>query len=82
MNFKHRKVDSSIRIKADLIVLAIGQRIELGDLKIPLEGGEAGALPKGVFAAGDIGKGEKTVVYAVANGKKAAEDVDAYLGGK
>lgn len=82
VSFKHRKVDASIRIKADLIVLAIGQRVELGGLSISLEGGEAVSLPKGVFAAGDIGHGEKTVVYGVANGKRAADEVDAYLGGK
>ena len=33
-------------------------------------------------AAGDIAPGEKTVVYAVRSGKLAAEEVDAYLGGR
>ena len=82
VHFKHRKLDASIKIKADLIVLAIGQRLEPGELKLPFAGPEATNLPTGVFAAGDIGQGEKTVVYAVRNGKEVATAVNKYLGGK
>ena len=82
VTFKHRHLDARVKIKADLIVLAIGQRLEPGDLKLPFEGPEAKSLPEGVFACGDIAPGEKTVVYAVRSGKEAAANVDAYLGGK
>ena len=82
VNFKHRKMEATVRVKADLIVLAIGQRPEPGGLDVSFEGPEVTGLPEGVFAAGDVAQGEKTVVYAVRNGKSAAEAIDAYLGGK
>ena len=82
VTFRHRKLDASVKIKADLIVLAIGQRLDPGEMKLPFEGPEAKGLPEGVFASGDIAPGEKTVVYAVRSGKEAASSVHAYLGGK
>jgi glutamate synthase (NADPH/NADH) small chain len=33
----------------------------------------------GVFAAGDMRRGQSLVVWAIAEGRKAAERVDAYL---
>jgi len=33
----------------------------------------------GIFAGGDISNGGSTVVQAVADGKKAAENIDIYL---
>ena len=82
VNFKHRKSDLSVKVKADLIVLAIGQTVDAKGLGLPFEGTEAKDLPEGVFAAGDIASAEKTVVHAVKSGKEAAASVDAYLGGK
>jgi glutamate synthase (NADPH/NADH) small chain len=35
----------------------------------------------GVFAAGDIERGQSLVVWAIADGRKAAQGVNAYLGG-
>ena len=37
---------------------------------------------EGIFAAGDIVNGGKTVVHAVAAGKEAAESIDEYLTSK
>ena len=81
VNFKHRFVDNLIKVKADLIVLTIGQDADLGVFNLQTENGTLCALPDGVFAAGDLVAEEKTVVYGVASGKRVAEEVDAYLGG-
>jgi glutamate synthase (NADPH/NADH) small chain len=35
----------------------------------------------GVFAAGDMGRGQSLIVWAIAEGRSAAAAVDAYLGG-
>ena len=35
-----------------------------------------------VFAAGDIGRGQSLVVWAIAEGRAAAAGVDAYLTGR
>ena len=37
---------------------------------------------EGVFAAGDIGRGQSLVVWAIAEGRAAAAGVDAYLTGR
>ncbi|NDU76562.1 glutamate synthase small subunit [Actinomadura sp. DSM 109109] len=36
----------------------------------------------GVFAAGDMGRGQSLIVWAIAEGRAAAHGVDAYLGGR
>ena len=73
--FKHRKNEIDLKLKADLIVLAIGQTRAEGGLGEPKD-------HVNVFYAGDIVEGDKTVVYAVKTGKEAAKRVDAYLGGE
>jgi glutamate synthase (NADPH/NADH) small chain len=35
----------------------------------------------GVFAAGDMGRGQSLIVWAIAEGRSAAAGVDRYLGG-
>lgn len=37
---------------------------------------------KGVFAGGDVARGSDTVITAIADGKKAATEIDKFLGGK
>ncbi len=37
---------------------------------------------EGVFAGGDVARGPETVIQAIADGKKAAESIDRYLGGR
>jgi glutamate synthase (NADPH) small chain len=36
----------------------------------------------GVFAAGDMGRGQSLIVWAIAEGRSAAAAVDRYLGGR
>ena len=35
----------------------------------------------GVFVAGDAGRGQSLIVWAIAEGRSAASSVDAYLSG-
>ena len=79
VTFKHRKMDASIKFKADLIVLAVGQEAE------PLEGmqlerGETPVRVGDIFYTGDLVAGDKTVVNAVRKGKLVALDVCKFLG--
>lgn len=84
---------SELKLKADMIVFAIGQ--EADDMKkiVPeIELNENGTIAcditkgftniEGVFAAGDIVNGGKTVVEAVAQGKSVAESIMKYLSKK
>jgi glutamate synthase (NADPH/NADH) small chain len=40
----------------------------------------ASSVP-GVFVAGDVGRGQSLIVWAIAEGRSAAASVDAYLTG-
>ncbi len=86
VTFKHRVINSMIKIKAPLIVLAVGQVADLDNLKLSLDDLKD---PKfhikntNVFYAGDIAPGDKTVVYSVRTGKSVCKEVMDYLkGGK
>ena len=37
---------------------------------------------EGVFVAGDMGRGQSLIVWAIAEGRAAAADVDTYLTGR
>jgi formate dehydrogenase (NADP+) beta subunit len=80
-------------IPCDTVILAIGQASDLAFLS-PGDGIEAtrqGTLKidpetltttaPGIFAAGDIAFGPRLIISAVADGKKAAEQIDKYLRG-
>ncbi len=80
-------------IPCDTSILAIGQASDLSFLN-PADGIEAtrqGTLKinpetlmttaPGIFAAGDIAFGPRLIISAVADGKKAAEQIDKYLRG-
>ena len=80
-------------IPCDTVILAIGQTSDLSFLK-PQDGVETtrqGTLKidpdtlmttaPGIFAAGDIAFGPRLIINAVADGKKAAEEIDSYLRG-
>lgn len=87
VKFKHREIPSEIKIKADLIILAVGQKPASDNLGVEFDRNEVkadGYQVKGtnVFVAGDIARGEKTVVWGVRTGKEAAAAVKKYLGGK
>lgn len=88
-----KTIDGSEHVlEADLVLLAIGQG-KLGQLAASLPGvvvekgcvqvdpGGATGRP-GVFAAGDAANGGTEVVYAAAEGKKAAHSIDAYFKGQ
>ena len=87
VKFKHRIIPAELKVKADLIILAVGQVSNVEGLDVKLEKGEVAAkgcrIPDtNVFFAGDIGHGEKTVVWGVRSGKEVAFEVNRYLGGK
>lgn len=68
VTFKHRHLDAEIRIRADKIILAVGQKPEM---EIPQEK-KYRTDDKQVFVTGDLAAGDKTVVWAVRKGKEAA----------
>ena len=87
VKFKHRVIPAELKVKADLIILAVGQFANVDGLGVSLEKGEVNAkgcrIPDtNVFFAGDIGHGEKTVVWGVRSGKEVAFEVKRLLGGK
>ena len=80
-------------LPCDTVILAIGQASDLSFLK-PSDGIETtrqGTLKidpetlmttaPGIFAAGDIAFGPRLIINAVADGKKAAEQIDRFLRG-
>lgn len=80
-------------IPCDTVILAIGQASDLSFLT-PADGidstrqGTVKINPEtlmttapGIFAAGDIAFGPRLIISAVADGKKAAEQIDRYLRG-
>jgi ferredoxin len=80
-------------IPCDTVILAIGQASDLSFVK-PSDGIEITrqGTPKidpdtlmttapGIFAAGDIAFGPRLIINAVADGKKAAEQIDKFLRG-
>ncbi|HTY25932.1 MAG TPA: FAD-dependent oxidoreductase [Desulfomonilaceae bacterium] len=84
----------SMGVAADTVILAIGQRVDaglaesLGSIE-KLRGNYIVVDPitystsvEGVFAAGDVVTGPKTVIQAIAGGKEAAESIRRYLEGE
>jgi glutamate synthase (NADPH/NADH) small chain len=81
-------------IPADLVLLAMGfvgpeKGKLLTDLDVDLD--ERGNVARddsymssvdGVFVAGDMGRGQSLIVWAIAEGRSAAAGVDAYLTGR
>ncbi len=84
VTFKHRHMDGTLRIRADKIILAVGQKPDLDGLGLELKerAGDAEgyrtADPK-VFVTGDLALGDKTVVWAVRKGKEAAQMIHQSL---
>ncbi|KEI05447.1 NAD(P)-dependent oxidoreductase [Clostridium botulinum] len=79
--------DSQLELPADTIIFAIGQEVEDIKTVANVEVSESGIIKnlnyetsiEGVFASGDIVDGDKTVVYAVKEGKEAAKAIENYL---
>ncbi|MGE2716165.1 glutamate synthase subunit beta [Mycolicibacterium litorale] len=92
---KFEKVEGSdFELEADLVLLAMGfvgpeKEGLLTDLKVEFtdrgnvsrDGNFATSVP-GVFVAGDMGRGQSLIVWAIAEGRAAAAGVDRYLMGK
>ncbi|AFL94844.1 glutamate synthase beta chain-related oxidoreductase containing 2Fe-2S and 4Fe-4S clusters [Thermococcus cleftensis] len=83
---------SEFRVKADNVILAIGQYCDegfLNSLGIEAKRGKAvvdevtlqTSIP-GVFAGGDLVLGPSTVIESIATGRRAAIMIDLYLKGK
>jgi len=81
------------RLKADSLVLAVGQHSDVGFLRnipgIAISRGDVievdGLMSTGhlgVFAGGDVIGGARTMTTAVGHGKKAARNIDAFLRSK
>lgn len=72
IGFTGADTQSVMNLQTDKVVLAVGQERsdELADV----------ARQKGLFSGGDWVNGGKTVVEAIAEGKKAAESIIDYLG--
>ena len=79
-------------VEADQVILAIGQATDLACVEagsmVGVDRGLICADPEtlqtaenGVFAGGDVVHGPRTVVEAIASGKKVAASIDAYLKG-
>lgn len=78
-------------IDCDTVILAIGQASDLSFLTqadeieitrqgtIKIDENTLMSSAPGVFAAGDIAFGPRLIISAVADGKKAAENIDHYL---
>jgi glutamate synthase (NADPH/NADH) small chain len=82
---------ASLEIPCDLVLLAMGfvgpeRQGLLGDLGVALDArgnvvtdaGGATTVPR-VFAAGDASRGQSLVVWAIADGRRVAAGVDAFL---
>jgi glutamate synthase (NADPH/NADH) small chain len=80
-------------IRADLVLLALGftgpeDNGVVGELGVDRDHNERFARDSryasdepGVFIAGDAGRGQSLIVWAIAEGRAAAAAVDSYLGG-
>jgi glutamate synthase (NADPH/NADH) small chain len=87
------KAGTEHEIPADLVLLSLGftgpESAELSDqLALPFDGrgnveraGDYQTSSPGVFVAGDAGRGQSLIVWAIAEGRAAASAVDAYLEG-
>lgn len=85
-----KEEDSEHHINADTVIFATGQRPDI-DADTGLTLGRANNIVvkekslateiEGIFAAGDVVYGTKSVIQACASGREAAMEIDRYLGG-
>lgn len=87
---KCRTPDGEVVVPAELVLVAIGQAKlgdTLGKLGVAVDGGrvvvgaDGATSRRGWFAGGDLANGGKEVVNAVAEGKRAAAGIHAFLSG-
>ena len=87
------KAGTEREIPADLVLLALGftgAEVDTIDEQLPLPSDHRGNIDRGaryessesgVFVAGDAGRGQSLIVWAIAEGRAAASAVDRYLEG-
>lgn len=82
VTFHHREAEATFTCTADLIVLAVGQKIDAEGLGLDLAADAESCTTSDprLFVTGDIVAGDKTVVASVKRAKEAASAIDAYLG--
>ncbi|KAI4451409.1 hypothetical protein C823_005958 [Eubacterium plexicaudatum ASF492] len=75
-------------IEVDNVIFAVGQKPDgTENMSLELTHGpyiattESATSMEGVFAAGDVVTGTASVIEAIAGGRKAAMEIDRYLGG-
>ncbi len=85
--------DTDVFVPCDVVVYASGQKadlsaecgIELNPFGYPVDPdtGKSGLKTSvdGIFTAGDVITGTKSVIHAIAGGREAAAAIDRYLGG-
>jgi len=84
---------SNITFDADVAIASISQAIDLDFTKgsdiqlskkntIICDSDTQSTSQEGIFAGGDVYRGPDDVVFAIADGKKAAASIDLYLGGE
>jgi NADPH-dependent glutamate synthase beta subunit-like oxidoreductase len=81
------------KIDVDMVITAIGQRVDLSFMKdSKVKATKRGTIEtkdnrslatsvKGIYAGGDVARGQGTMIEAMADGKKAAVAIDCYLRG-
>ena len=85
VTFQHVRLPGELTLTAERIYLAVGQHAELEAFagiqaqRNIVETHDYQTSDPQLFAAGDIVKGDKTVVYAVKTGKEAAQAIHHYL---
>lgn len=82
---------SEHHIEGDTVIFAVGQRPDLteeaglelfrGSYLVLKEGCRSMTNTEGIFAAGDVVHGTKSVIQAIADGRDASVEIDKYLGG-
>jgi len=80
-------------LEADTVIMAIGQTADLTWVRpedgieltprntIKVDPGTLATTAPGIYAGGDVSFGPRNAIEAVANGKKAAQSIHAYLAG-
>ncbi|HGY3714884.1 NAD(P)-dependent oxidoreductase [Citrobacter sp. Res13-Sevr-PEB04-36] len=87
VTFKHVRQPGELSLETEHIILAVGQHAQLAAFSALnpqrnlITTHHYQTDDPALFAAGDIVKGDKTVVYAVKTGKEAAQAIHRYLEG-
>lgn len=85
-------VEDKTVIEADTVILAIGQAIDLDALgsdgpdisprrTIQIEAETGRTSIRNIWSGGDAAKGPRTLIDAIADGRKSAEDIHKFFGG-